>query len=110
MLSKTRLVMYTLLVASFQPTMWRICIELASSPPRVDVLAGKAVDRVQGLAENPVLVEGHGSPLAGVAVDDGHVGIGKIHGDQQLARRLVGLGGNHKAQRGKGGGEELSSW
>ena len=34
MSSKTRLVMYTLLVASFQPTMWRICIELASSPPR----------------------------------------------------------------------------
>ena len=82
----------------FQPMMWANLHRAGVQPAAVDVLAGKAVNREQGLAENPVLIEGHRSPVAVVAVDDGHVAVGEIHGDQQLARRLVGLGGNHKAQ------------
>ena len=37
----------------------------------------------------------------------GTLASGKFHGDQQFARRLMGLSGNHKAQRGKGDSEKF---
>ena len=89
LLSNIFVVTYSSLRESFQPKMWRICIEAGSMPPRGTSSPAKPWTEKSFAAGNGVHFERYSRPIVVKSVDVRHMRIGELHGEEDLAWGLV---------------------